>query len=945
MAEEKKKKQKLPKQEWKPNFLLQVLYRAWRVVFAGAKIAAGAAATVLIILVICGFVFAGTLGDYLQEEILPQSDMDMEGYEGEQNSNMYYIDENGNIQIYQSIFAVTRSSWADYEDIPQDLIHAAIAIEDHRFYEHQGVDWITTIKACARMFFGDASVGGSSITQQLIKNVLLTEDDTADDVTVQRKVREIFRAVQLEKRYDKKTILEMYLNFIYLGQGCKGVRSAAAVYYGKEVENLTTAECASIISITNAPTYYDPYQNFENNMKRKDNVLWAMREYGWLTDEEYEEAVSQELVLKNGIAPGDRMAQCTNEACAYKGIVSTLRQDGDTYYCPVCGTEIPVLQNASQGNYSWFADTVLEDVAKAIAEQNDMPWNIDTRNFCMNQIQTGGYHIYTTLDMRVQNQVDAIYTDLSNIPKPRSGQQLQSAMVVIDNSTGDIVAMAGGVGKKTGFDEWNRATDAKLQSGSSIKPISIYAPGFETGAITPATVIKDLPLTYEGGMFPRNDDYVFRYSATIADGVRRSVNAVAAHTLNTISLNTGYDYAKNKFGLSTLEDGFTNSNGYTYTDVAFAPLAMGAQTWGVKVVDMAAAYATFASHGVHREARTFTKVYDRHGNVIIDNTQDSQQVLNQKTLDYMNYCLVNATRNGTGYQAYFSGTQVGGKTGSTSDFKDRWYCGFTGYYTAAVWCGFDTPEPIRGISGNPAAMLCRKVMQPLHSGKRYVGLYDSSVFRTVTVCLDSGKRATDACKADVRVDLKRYADSVVYPEDFPKDYCDQHVMMEFCSVSGCVANEWCKLYAEAEVEAEVEVEEPLVEITEKALLKLTESQVEEIKKAAKHRLDKAYLEDSYVYYTDDEGEDAVWEGFYDKLKQKIEAPYMVCQEHTEESWLEYLESITPTETDPPEDPSDTADPTDPGETTQPTEPTSTPAPTDPTTTPPEVTDPSKESDD
>ncbi|MBQ8359929.1 MAG: transglycosylase domain-containing protein [Oscillospiraceae bacterium] len=478
-GKKKIKKQKAPRQNWRPNFLLQILYAAWRVAFGAFKIAAGAVGTVLIIGVVCAFVFAGVLGDYLQEDILPMADIDIENYDLEQNSYLYYVDSNGQIQKYQDIFATTSSSWANFEDIPEDMIHAAVAIEDHRFFEHQGVDWVTTIKACARMFFGDDSVGGSSITQQLIKNVLLTEDEAADDVTVQRKVLEIFRAVQVEKRYDKDEILELYLNFIYLGQGCRGVRSAAATYYGKEVENLTAAECASIIGITNSPTYYDPYQNPENNEKRKENILWAMNKYGWLTDEEYREALDQELVLKNGIDFEDSMAQCKNKECNYKGIVSTLTHADGKYTCPACGKTVPVVEDGSQDNYSWFADTVLEDVAKVLAEKNGMTWNTATKELCMKQIQGGGYHIYTTIDVDVQKQVDKIYTDLSQIPDTRGGQQLQSAIVVIDNSTGDIVAMAGGVGQKTGFDEWNRAVDARLQSGSSIKPISIYAPGFE----------------------------------------------------------------------------------------------------------------------------------------------------------------------------------------------------------------------------------------------------------------------------------------------------------------------------------------------------------------------------------------------------------------------------------------------------------------------------------
>ena len=799
MSEEKNKKvkrQKRQRQEWKPNLVLRIAYGIWRVLFGAFKIAVGAAGTVLLIGIICAFVFVGVLGDYLQDDILPMANIDINNYELEQNSYLYYVDSSGQIQKYQDIFAATSSAWVEFEDIPEDMIHATVAIEDHRFFEHQGVDWITTIKACARMFFGDDSVGGSSITQQLVKNVLLSEDESADDVTVQRKVLEIFRAIQLEKRYDKEEILELYLNFIYLGQGCRGIRSAAEQYYGKEVEMLTAAECASIIGITNSPTYYDPYQNWENNHKRKENILWTMRNYGWLTDEEYQSALAQELVLKRGIDFEDSMARCANEECGYKGIVRTLIPVEGGYCCPVCNSFMDIIKDNSQNVYSWFTDTVLEDVAMALAEKNGMAWNSATKELMMQQIQRSGYHIYTTIDVDVQAQVDRIYTDLSMIPYVRSGQQFQSAIVVIDNSTGDIVGMAGGVGQKTGFDDWNRATDAQLQSGSSIKPISIYAPGFEQGTINPATVVKDLPLQYDGGYgWPRNDNYSYSYSRTIFSAVVASVNAVAANTLNMIGLDYGYDFAKNKFGLSTLVDEFVDDYGTVHSDAAFAPLAMGAQTWGVTVRDMAGAYATLASDGVRRQERTFTKVYDSDGNIVIDNVQESEQILSTKTVNYMNYCLVNAVQSGTGTEAFLWNAQVAGKTGSTSEFKDRWFCGFTDYYTAAVWTGFDTPEVIYSYYyNNPAAGLFNMVMNPLHNGKEWRAVYDGSNFVSVSVCLDSGLRATSACGRDGR-GVSRIASAYVYPEDVPSGYCDRHVTTELCSGGG-TPTDWCRKFAE-----------------------------------------------------------------------------------------------------------------------------------------------------
>lgn len=884
MFDRKKKesRQKPQRQEWKPNGFLRVMYALWRVAFGAFKIALGAVGTILIIGVICGFVFAGVLGDYLQDDILPMADIDIDSYDLEQTSFMYCLDSNGNIQKYQEIFAKTSSSWVDFEDIPEDMIYATVAIEDHRFFEHQGVDWVTTIKACARMFFGDDSAGGSSITQQLIKNMLLTEDETADDVTVQRKVLEIFRAVQLEKRYDKNEILELYLNFIYLGQNCRGIRSAAATYYGKEVECLTAAECASIIGITNSPTWYDPYQNPENNEKRKEDILWAMNKYGWLTDEEYEQALEEELVLKNGIDLPDTMAHCKNKECNYKGIVSTLIQRDDKYYCPDCNAEVPVSDVDAQNNYSWFADTVLEDVAKAFAEKNDMTWNSATKDLILQQIKTGGYHIYTTIDLDVQKQVDKIYTDLSQIPETRGGQQLQSAIVVIDNTTGDIVAMAGGVGKKTGYDEWNRATDARLQSGSSIKPLSIYAPGFEQGTISPASVVPDLPLNYNNGAWPRNDSRQYGYSSTIYSGVSRSLNAVAAQTLDIIGVNYGYDFAKNKFGLTSLVDEYVDADGTTHSDNSFAPLAMGAQTWGVRVRDMAGAFATFAGNGIRREERTFTKVYDSDGNLIIDNTQDQEQILSQKSVNYMNYCLINATQTGTGREADFSGHTVAGKTGSTSSFKDRWYCGFTGYYTAAVWTGFDTPEVVRPVSvGNPAATLFRKVMQPLHEGKERMALYDPSGMITVSVCLDSGKLATEACKNDGR-DLTRVASARVYPEDAPSGRCDKHVTVKYCSGGG-EATEWCEKFAEVD---------DTVKIEESSYVYLTKDEYNAAAKAVGWGLSKEYINEDFV----------IVENKNEEGKE--------CPLHTKEAWEEY-EASQATEPSEPIEPTVPTAPTDP----------------------------------
>lgn len=907
------RKRRVSRQSWKMGPWLNFFHSVWTSVYSVIKIVLAALATVMVIGVVCAFVFAGLLASYLEGDIIPQAGIQIDGFGLNQNSYAYYIDSEGNIQVLQKIYAVTDSEWADFEEIPEDLIHATVAIEDKRFFEHQGVDWFTTLKAGINMFVGSGSqFGGSSITQQLIKNVLLLEDSSADDVTVQRKILEIFRATELERRYDKNTIIEYYLNYIYLGNRCTGVKSAAEKYFGKELEDLTTAECAALISITNNPSKFNPYRTnldsegktgLEQNKERMTNTLWVMRNEGWLTEEEYQEALAQEIVLKDGVDPEDRNGDCPNEACLYHGKVATfVKKSDNVYYCPQCGSATAIGENASQEVYSWFMDVVLEDVAQAMAERDGVAWNEITKDLYKKLIAQGGYHIYTTLDYEVQQAVDKIYQDLTQIPETKSVQQLQSAIVIIDNATGDIVALAGGVGDDKGFDDWNRATDAKLQPGSSIKPLTIYAPAFELGVITPSSVITDLPIRYtevvkeedpeqeevaeeeeepELNPFPKNENKKYSYSQTILDGLVQSINGVAVNTLDKIGLTYSFNYAKEKFGLSTLTERYVNSKGTVFSDIDWSPLAMGAPTIGVTVRDMANAYSAFPNGGVYRTARTFTKVYNSNGELVLSNEQESRQVISEKALNYLNYCLDQAVQSGTGTPADLSGQDVAGKTGTTASKKDRWFCGYTDYYTAAVWCGYDLPEEIKMTGRNPAAQLFKKVMQPVHEGLTRVPLYDSSEFVTVNVCLDSGKVATDACYKDARCDvLSRVATSTVMKEDMPTELCDKHVLVDFCSSCNCVATQYCRNFAAV----------GQTTIVKKAMVKLTQEEVDEIVLACKYGLDATFMRDDYVYLVDENGEPAAFYGMDGTKNFGIEEPYVICTTHTLEAWREYTQS-------------------------------------------------------
>lgn len=875
----KKKRRKITRQEWKPNFLLKLLYSAWMVVFSVAKIAIGAVATVACIIAVCCFVVVGAVGDYLQNDVIPNVSTDLEAIELDQTSFIYYVDNNGEVQLQQQIYTDTDRQWVSLDEIPEDLIHAAVAIEDKRFYEHQGVDWITTVKACANMFFGSSSTfGGSTITQQMIKN-----RTGEDEVTVQRKVEEIFRAQQFESKYDKNVVMEWYLNQIFLGHGCYGVKSAAWEYFGKDLDELTIAECAALISITNNPSLYDPYVYPDNNRDRQLDVLWEMYDQGWITEQEYNEAKAQEMDFHRGnSAENTTYHTCVN--CGYYDTARHYVREGEQFFCPECGTEADIVLDSSTDMYSWFTELVMDDVAKALAEKQGMEWNSENKAALLDQIKRGGYHIYSTIDMDVQKIVDDIYTDLDNIPATRSSQQLQSAIVIIDNRTGDIVGLAGAVGEKEVFDAFSYATDQGLQTGSSMKPLTVYAPAFELGVISPATQVPDLPLTYSGGAFPLNYNRTFSTGLTVMNGIADSINTTAVRVLDMIGCDYSFHFAKDKFGLEGLVEQEVTSSGRELSDVGYAPLALGAMSYGVTVRDMASAYATFPNDGVYREDRTFTKVYDSEGNLVIDNTQDSERILSERANNYTNYCLRQVITQGTGYYANLSSTMAAAKTGTTSGDKDRWFIGYTAYYTAAVWCGYKYAEEVRPIGNtiNPAGRLWLRVMEKLHQGVEYRDIYNTDGMHWVTVCKDSGGYATAACSADPRGN--RTASVLVYGNDGPSRACNKHTLVDYCSTGDGVPNEFCP-----QVEGNT--------ISKKGLLKLTSSELDALRMAGS----VVGLKDNLIYLVDGSGADRWFYGLSGNLNANVQAPYKVCTVHN-------ADSIKPPETEPP------TETTDPGQT-------------------------------
>ncbi len=704
--------------------------------------------TALLVLFLAAMIFVCLFALYVKNDLSTQVAFSVEGFDMDQTTVIYYEDpDTGEDVVLQKLYGGANRIWVPYEEIPTDLIHACVAIEDKRFFEHQGVDWFTTLQACVKMFLGDGNLaGGSTITQQLIKNLT-----GAEEITVRRKLVEIFRALEFEKQYTKTDILEWYLNIIGLGQNCSGVQSASQVYFGKNVEELSLAECASLIGITNNPSIYDPYINPEKNKQRQETILWAMREQGYITQAEYDEAIAEELVLKN--TSGDE------------------KEDDSGEY------------------YSYFVDQVIRDVVNDLCEKTGYEYDIAYK-----MVTTGGYKIYCTMNPDVQEALDDIYENLDNIPKTASSQQLESGMVIVDNATGDIVAMSGGVGKKEGSLTYNRATMSSLSPGSIIKPVSVYAPALELNLITPASVYDDTPYSFtNSASWPKNNDGVYRGLVSINEAVCQSYNTVPVKLVAEMTPEYCYAFAKDKLGLSTLTSDYVNSRGEVLSDVNLAPMAMGGLTNGVSVRAMTAAYAAFANEGVYREARTYTKVTDASGKeAILDNSQNSYVAMKDMTAWYITYMLQNTVSYGTGAPAQLSGMTVAGKTGTTTSDFDRWFAGYTPYYTGVVWCGYDTPEEVvlTESSTNPAVYLWQRVMQNVHEGLENRTFAKPTNVVECSVCRDSGLLATDACRQDPRGSRVTTVELSLY--DVPTEECKAHREVDICAISGHAANEYCE---------------------------------------------------------------------------------------------------------------------------------------------------------
>ena len=627
--------------------------------------------TIFLILILAGMIFACIFAYYVKTCLTPELDLSLEDYQLSESSTIWYQDTAGNWQEAVTIAGAQKRIYIEYEDIPKDLEHALIAIEDKRFYDHKGVDWYRTAGAFVEMFARmQTNFGGSTITQQLIKNLT-----GKDQVTVQRKLTEIFGAMELEKKYDKQEILEWYLNAVYFGEGCYGVQAAAHTYFGKDVQDLSLAECASIVGITNMPTYYDPFYNEENNKKRQETILREMYEQGYIDYERYKDAVAEKLVFNLTSENTDSVQQI----------------------------------------YTYYEEVVINDVIRDLMAKKGL--NYKSASYLL---YNGGYQIYSCMDARIQAIVDARYSDPNQMPKGgRSQQQFQSAIVIMNPYDGRILALCGGVGEKTINWGLNRAVPevdggvdyggAVRSPGSSIKPLASYGPAVNEGLITPDTMVNDSPNIVLSGTswYPLNGSRENYGVVTIYQALKWSLNTVAAQIVDKLpnGPKTSYDYLTQRLGFISLVP----------DDASYAPMSLGQLTYGCSVREMAQAYCALVNDGIFTYSRTYSMVTDSRGNIVLDNVSQTIQAFSPNTAYVLTYMLKNAVNEGTGSEAKLNNVPVAGKTGTSGESKDRWFAGVTPYYVAVVWTGFDTPEVISS-NGNPAARVWQWVMSKVHQG-------------------------------------------------------------------------------------------------------------------------------------------------------------------------------------------------------------------------------------
>ncbi|MCI8875133.1 MAG: PBP1A family penicillin-binding protein [Lachnospiraceae bacterium] len=699
--------------------------------------------------------------------------------------------------------------YATIDEIPIEMQHAIVAIEDERFYEHNGIDLKGILRAGVKgITSGKFSEGASTITQQLLKNNVFTswtsESSFADKL--QRKIQEQYLAIQLEKKVSKDWILENYLNTINLGQNTLGVQAASRRYFGKDVSELNLSESAVIASITQNPSRLNPISNPDKNAERREKVLNNMLKLGYISEGEYNSAMKDDVYDRIQVvntqseeedvtsyfvdALTDQVIQDFidqlgyTETQAYKALYNgglTIESTQDPAIQAICDEEVNNLENyptAPKYSFSYRLTVEKADGSyKNYSEQTMLYYyqahNADySVNFASQEEASAAIEAYKAEIMEpgdkiVENGESITYT-----------LQPQTALTVINQSTGEVVALVGGRGDKTASKTLNRAASTTRQPGSTYKVLAAYAPALDSGGLTLASVQDDAPYSYENGTSLRNYDNSFRGFTPLREAITHSINIVTVKTLTEIGTNLGFSYLQD-FGFTTLVDDDNNQ-----------ALALGGITNGVTNLELTAAYASVANEGTYIRPRFYTRILDHDGNVLIDNTPQTHGVLKSSTAWLLTDAMKDVVTSGTGTAVNFPNMEIAGKTGTTTKNRDALFAGFTPYYTCVVWGGYDDNTPQAGGTTSYPKKIWRAVMSRIHENLEYKDFVMPADITTATVCKKSGKLAVAGlCDCDPRgsmIQTEYFAEGTV-----PTEHCDHHVNVTVCAESGMLATDFC----------------------------------------------------------------------------------------------------------------------------------------------------------
>ncbi|NLO46628.1 MAG: hypothetical protein GX107_09110 [Clostridiales bacterium] len=622
-----------------------------------------------------------------------------------QTSFIYAYDDDGKVVEYIRLHGEINRIWVGLEKIPQRLVDAFIALEDKRFYSHQGVDILRLGSVISSLSFNEG--GASTITQQLIKNIT-----GESDVTSVRKYNEILSAFNLEKNYEKKDILEAYLNTVYLDSGCYGVKTAAEKYFGKELNSLTIAECAALASITKAPYYYDPLYNPENNKDRRNYCLRLMLEQEFISQKQYDEAVKSDIIFTN-----------------------------DPRYVSDESKESTAKKEKKEEYQSFYVDYIIDSVINDLV--NKLGY---TKADATKMIYYGGLKIYSAVNLKIQETLEKVYSSRSAFPYPnepdtKERPAVQSSMTIMDYK-GRVVGIVGQAGKKERNRCLNRASSSPRQPGSSIKPLSVYAPGIETDSITWSSMIPNSAIAVGGKMWPENVD------GTLGDGGKKTVQYAIKVSLNTTAARVVYNFLPNgiKTSLDYLQNRFHLSHVDPVNDASLPPVAVGAMTNGATTVEMASAYAAFGNGGMYYKPYCYYEVLDSKGEVILSNKNvEGERAISAETADIMCELLqtVPTSSYGTGYTV--QNFPIFCKTGTTDKEKDRWFCAGTPYYVCSIWYGYDKPKSINS-SLNPCGKIFLDIFSKIHKNLAVTSFGKSGKTVKKPYCASTGLLAGKNCE-------------------------------------------------------------------------------------------------------------------------------------------------------------------------------------------------------